>query len=302
MSLFTQRKKAIEEASARARGESVDGLVDSAPREFRHQLIYAINDAATWPLDTDWQTRGMHDYLIAKIRQSLREEYGVPFLFLATEDAGQDLAGFILEKASTHQVMDAVDTTVKVMVAELDEPALQTVAVSAIKKFVQTVSMRMRQHKLAYDVVELKVVEKRSEELHHEVVAPTLTLLHGRPRFADAERQYQDALDELASGNWADAITDASAAVENVLRAILGLSQGTLADLLHQARIRGLFGDPQIGRLKKVVAGFTALADMRNEESDAHGNSTDAATAWLSLHWAGALIIYLVQQAEMRSL
>lgn len=151
---------------------------------------------------------------------------------------------------------------------------------------------------MAYDLVEFKVVEKRSEELHTEVVAPALILLHGRSRFADAERQYRDALDELADGNWADAITDASSAVENVLRIILNLSQGTLADLLGHARKQGLFGDPQAARLKKVVAGFTALADMRNEESDAHGNSTDAATAWLSLHWAGALIVYLVQRAE----
>lgn len=86
------------------------------------------------------------------------------------------------------------------------------------------------------------------------------------------------------------------------LRVILGLGHGALADLLGQARKSGLFGDPQAARLKKVVTGFSALADMRNEESDAHGNSTNAATAWLALHWAGALVVYLVQRAEAEGL
>ena len=59
-----------------------------------------------------------------------------------------------------------------------------------------------------------------------------------------------------------------------------------------------IFGDAQSGRIKKVVAGFTALADLRNEAGDAHGHRTDAATAWLAVHWAGALIVYIVQRSE----
>ena len=260
--------------------------------------MYAINRATSWPVGLDYEVRNTHRYLIQEIRQYLREEYGVARLAAATDDPGVDLAVFIENSATTSQVMDAIDAVIHVFAEQMNAPALRDCAVNAASSFADTISKRMKQHKLAYDVVEFKVVEKRSEELHTHVVAPALTLLHGRSRFTDAERQYGDALDELADGNWADAITDASSAVENVLRIILGLSQGTLADLLGQARIRGLFGNPQAARLKKVVTGFTALADMRNEESDAHGNTSDSATAWLALHWAGALIVYLVQRAE----
>lgn len=302
MPLFTQRLADREEAAARARGEDVDGLTDEASAEFRQQLVYAINRSATWPVGEDWRVRHLHRYLVKEIRQLLREEYGVPRLAALTEDPGEDLAVFILNVATTHQVMDAIDAVIQVFAAQMTAPGLRDCAADAASGFADTLSKRMKQHKLAFDLVQFKVVEKRSEELHAEVVAPALTLLHGRNRFADAERQYRDALDELAGGKWADAITDASSAVENVLRAILGLSQGTLADLLGQARMRGLFGDPQAARLKKVVTGFTALADIRNEESDAHGNSSDSATAWLALHWAGALIVYLVQRAESLSL
>jgi hypothetical protein len=298
VSLFTQRLAAHEVAAARAQGENVDGLVDEAPSEFRQQLVYAINRAVRWPVGEDFRVRNLHRYLIQEIRQFLREEYGVSCLAAATEDPGEDLSVFILNVATTHQVMDVIDAVIQVFADQITVSGLRDCAVDATSGFANTVSTRMKQHRLAYDLIKFKVVEKRSEELHAEVVAPALTLLHGRRRFEGAERQYRDAIDELAGENWADAITDASSAVENVLRVILGLSQGTLADLLGQARMRGLFGDPQAARLKKVVTGFTALADMRNEESDAHGNSSDTATAWLALHWAGALIVYLVQRAE----
>ena len=96
-------------------------------------------------------------------------------------------------------------------------------------------------------------------------------------------------------------MTDARAAAESLRRTILGLRQGALADLLGQARLRGLFGDAQSDRIK-VVNGFTALADVWNEESDAHGNRTDQETAWLAVHWAGALLVYIVQQAEAAGL
>jgi hypothetical protein len=298
VSLFTQRLVARQEATARARGEDVDGLTDMASAEFRQQLVYAIRRSATWPVGEDFRVRNLYRYLIKEICELLREEYGVQRLAAATEDPGEDLAIFILNVASTHQVMDAIDSAIQVFADQMTVPDLRDCAVDAVSGFVDTTSKRMKQHKLAFDLVQFKMVEKRSEELHAEVVAPTLTLLHGQNRFADAERQYRDALDELAGENWADAITDASSAVENVLRVILSLSRGTLADLLGQARLRGLFGDPQAARLKKVVTGFTALADMRNEESDAHGNSSDSATPWLALQWAGALIVYFVQRAE----
>lgn len=298
MSLFTQRQAALQEAAARARGEEVDNLVNDVPKEFRQQLVYAIKDAATWLVGADWQVRNVSRYLINRITDHLREEYGWPCLAIQTDENGADLASFILDRATTPQVMDVIDAVIMVFRMEGARPDLLDCAVDGLTRFADTVSRRMRQHKLAYDLVELQVVEKQSEELHQAVVAPALTLLHGRSQFADAERQYRDALGELADDNWADAVTDASAAVENLLRAILGFRQGTLADLLGQARNRGLFGDAQSGRIKKVVTGFTALADLRNEESDAHGNRTDPETAWLAVHWAGALIVYIVQRSE----
>jgi AbiJ-like protein len=184
VSLYSQRRAARQEAAARARGEEVDGFVDEAPREFRQQLMYAINEAAAWPVGEDWRVRNLHRALIQRITHHLRAEYGVAHLAAATDDDGLDLATFIVDSATTHQVMDVIDAVIEVFRAVSREPGLVNCAADGLQGFADTVSRRMKQNKLAYDLVEFQVVEKRSEELHQSVVAPALTLLHGRPRFA----------------------------------------------------------------------------------------------------------------------
>ena len=294
--LFTRRKKAADEAAARARGENVDYLIKAAPQEFRWQLWYALQRAFDpGGMDAAEMRRAAHGMLHGE----LREAYGVGRLSPSYNgsDWVDDLRIFILEDATTPQLMDVIDAAPEGVIVSQGYGAPEYVAA-----FFATVQRRLREHKLAYDVVEMQVVEKDSEEMHQEVVVPALTLLHGRSRFRAAEKQYREALDELAKGTWADAITDANAAVEVVARTILGYQQGQLPAMLQELRKKGLFGDPQEGRLKKVVDGFAELADIRNKEGDAHGNSSDRGTAWLAVHWAGALIVYLVEQAEERGL
>jgi hypothetical protein len=146
--------------------------------------------------------------------------------------------------------------------------------------------------------VDDRVVPKAAEELHEAVVVPTLTLLHGRRGFEGVDAQYREALDELSKRKWNDAVTDANAAAESTLRTILGFDQGQLPDLIAEARKRGMFGDVQEKWLKKAIDGLAALASIRNEEGDAHKyGEADEATAWLAVHWAGALIVYFVQRA-----
>jgi hypothetical protein len=295
--IFSKRKRAAEEAAARAKGELVDYLIREAPDEFRFQVWYSVERGATSP-SVYGDTTGPP--VLSWLHRHLLDEYGYGRLSPSYRgsDWKVDLRAFVLQDATTQQLMDVVDAAPLAFEAVFD----RSEAVTRSLEFYETVRRRMREHKLAYDIAEFQVVEKDAEELHQEVVGPALTLLHGRKRFSQAEKQYRAALDELAQANWADAITDANAAVEVVLRTILGYEQGQLPSLLHEGRKRGLFGDPQESRLRKVVEGFTALADVRDKESDAHGKDTDRATAWLAVHWAGALVLYLVEQAEARGL
>ncbi|WP_405395253.1 abortive infection family protein [Microbispora hainanensis] len=205
-----------------------------------------------------------------------------------------DLIAFV-QKCSTPELMDVISAAIHV----LQMSSKQSFAGhDALNEFTGTVRVRMREHKLAYDLIDNRIVEMGSDHLHQNVTIPAVTLLHGRSRFKAAEEQYRAAFDELSQGNWADSITDANAAVEIVLREIVGYEQGQLPDLLGAARKLGIFGSPQEARLKRLTQGLEALSDIRNRESDAHGNKADKETAWLAVHWAGALIVFLVQRAE----
>lgn len=279
--LYSRRKAARLEAEARARGEAVDYLMDDAPEAFRNQLVFALGDA-----NGQYTFRAVHGYL-ARARGTL-------FLSGSRKEPGDDLLALI-QTGSTEDLKDVIDAAIqtKLGVGEFSGGWRE------VHEFTERIRGHLEEHKLAFDVIDGTVVDKDSQELHQEVVVPSLTLLNGRRRFGEVERQYREALDELASRKWGDAITDANAAVEQTLRIILGFEGGQLPDLLAHARQRGLFGDVQEAWLKPFVNGLRALSDMRNVEGDAHRVGTDARSiAWLAVHWAGALIVFLVERSE----
>lgn len=200
--------------------------------------------------------------------------------------------------ASTEELMDVIDSFYLAALPEYDHSSGYVYA-QVERLFYERIRAHLREHQLAFDLVGGKIIPKEAEELHSEVVVPALTLLQDRWLFAEVERQYQDALEELSRGKWADAVTDANSAAEQTLRIILGFENGQLPDLLAEARRRDLFGDVQAKWLKKATDGLAALSEIRSEEGDAHKAGTaDEATAWLAVHWAGALIVFLVMRSE----
>ncbi|WP_131773890.1 MULTISPECIES: AbiJ-NTD4 domain-containing protein [Protofrankia] len=279
--LFTKRESEVAEEEARARGDYVEYFTEEATSEFRHQVLDLINDLSD-------ELRRNFEKEIGSI---LVREYGVPFLVGPNLIPEDDFRTFVLKRAKADQIMDIIHITM-----DLTERSYGSY--KAYLTLVRTVSIRLRENKMAYDLVDGQIVRKKSQELHAAVVQPALTLLHGRKRFSEVERQYQDGLKELSEGHWGDAVTDANAAVELALRIVLGYEQGQLPSLLGEARKKGYFGQAQERSLRRAVDGFSALSEIRNSQGDAHGNTTDEATAWLCIHWAGALIVYIVQRDE----
>lgn len=144
--------------------------------------------------------------------------------------------------------------------------------------------------RVSYDFVEGNIVPRGEQEMHVEVVVPTITLLSGRPSFEDAERNYMDALTSIRQGRFDDAVTNAAAAVEATLR-ILGCGDARTAFAKRGAVAieRNLLAPHDKGLLGWITA-------TRGLEGDAHGQGshTTRADAWLVVHVAGALILRLV--------
>lgn len=145
----------------------------------------------------------------------------------------------------------------------------------------------LREYRVAFDFVDGHVRAFESNELFAGVVTPALTLLAGVREFDAAETAYQNALRELAEGHPADAITDATTALSEALKA-LGCTDNSLAAQARTAQARGLL-TPYDQKL------FDWAQADRYNLGDAHQGATSAtpADAWLVVHIVGAIIVRL---------
>ena len=151
----------------------------------------------------------------------------------------------------------------------------------------------LNEHRISYELVNGRMVELTSKELHHEVVVPTLRLLAGLPGWSAVESAYQDALSEIAQNHPHDAVTDAARALQEALT-LLGCQGSSLGKLLASARRTGLLA----GHDEKLVKGIESMIDWvsvdRSQKGDAHkATSAEREDAWLTVHVVGALIIRL---------
>lgn len=153
----------------------------------------------------------------------------------------------------------------------------------------------LEDHRVAFRLVDAEVVPIESDELHNEVVIPTLRLLVGG-RFTKAHTAYLEALKQLPS-NPPNAITDAGTALQETLAA-LDCTGNSLGPLIKSARSRGLLA-PHDAKLADGIEKFLQWASAnRSEIGDGH-NVSDASRedAWLMVHIVGALILKLVRMS-----
>lgn len=165
--------------------------------------------------------------------------------------------------------------------------------------FAESANTILNHHRLAFRFVDKEIVPFESDELHHEVVEPTLRLLASK-KFSNAHDSYLKALREIQNSDPGDAITDAGTALQHTLEQ-LGCEGNTTGKLLTDAKAKGLLGKHDQRLINGVKEfGEWAHAD-RNETGDAH-HHPDAvlADAWLMVHVVGALIVRLVDPGGAR--
>jgi hypothetical protein len=177
-------------------------------------------------------------------------------------------------------------------------PRWREIVNAAPEKFREKVNKLLRSHLIALQLEHNScLVPVQSQEMHAEVVEPTLRLLHSQPQFADAETRYHDALRELRNGYPGDAITDAAAALEHMLEA-LGCTGNALGDLLKSARNRGLVKGKDTPLTEAIGRTADWVATQRNQgEAHRGGSGIDMSDAWMVVHVVGALIIRLSESS-----
>lgn len=285
--LFNRRKR-LEEL-ARQEAEGATFWTPNFDTATRNRLIYAFLDAA------GNETQDAARYARAAI---LRDEGWVQL----TSGNKTGYADFLEYTAGCDD--DMMPTVVEAMLVGLGSlpynPIYDVNPQRAQHAFVTTARTVLREHRIAFDLVGGQMVPMDSQELHVEVVKPTLTLLASTQGLAKVEKAYRDALEELANGKPDDAITDAGTALQEMLVA-LGATGNALGPLIKSAKTKGLLA-PHDTTLSDAIekAMHWASAD-RSETGDAH-SSSDAIRqdAWLMVHIVGALIVRLAGGPKRR--
>jgi hypothetical protein len=165
-----------------------------------------------------------------------------------------------------------------------------------VGQFTREVNEVLAQERVGWELIDGRMIEIHSKELHVAAVEPALRLLH-RAGFAGADKAYRDALEELAAGKASDAITDAGTALQETLTA-LGCEGNQLGDLIRSAKKKGLLAphdDPMTQAIDRLL---NWVAADRSQMGDSHmATAPTREDAWLIVHVVGALIVRLASGA-----
>jgi hypothetical protein len=246
--LYARRKRLEAQAAAEAAGQSfwTSEFDEKARMKIVHAFTFSCEGGGRWQY-----AKAARDLILL--------DEGIPYLVSGRMKEMNDLQNFILT-GEDELIPSAIEAIAYVLTIPPNAVGVIDCRVDP-DGFAETVNTVLREHRIAFELIDGKMVPLASQELHTEVVAPTLRLLSGRYGWDKVETAYQDALEELAEGKPADAITDAATALQEALAA-LGCKGNALGPLAKYARSKGLLG-PQDALLTDMRAMYTKSPNPR---------------------------------------
>jgi len=280
--LYSQRKRIEERTKAEARGESF--WTPAFSKKIRTRLLYAVGAAA-----------GDHRvHVLERARQLILEAEGIPYLQRYGESVtpGEDFLGHFMDCGD-----GAMPTAIEAIYSAMQDfgvgsPSYFIPSID-VDAFGRKVARILDEERVAFDLTDGQMVSFESKELYEAVLEPTLRLLHNS-KFGNAEKAYQEALDEQSKGHPGDAITDAGTALQETLTA-LGCDGKMLGSLIKSAKAKGLLAAHDERMTEAIEGIMVSAAALRNEKGDSHWTGKAAEEdAWFMIHVVGALIVRLV--------
>ena len=281
-----QRMKDMAEAEGRGESFWTDTVSDKV--RVRVRRVYDGLDG-----------HGLRDggAIFGDARRMILDQDGTDYLVDAGLEPFDDFAA-LLRLGPDSMFPTAFEALVEA-VRRWDVPSLNTFGFARgyALQFVAGANEVFAQERVAWTYVDGQMVEMKSQELHEAVVQPALRLLHHR-QYAGVDATYRKALYELSKGDGADAVTDAGAALQELLTA-LGCSGNQLGDLIRSAKQKKLLGAHDTPLLESVERAMHWVAADRSQTGESH-HASDATRedAWLIVHVVGAFIVRLADGGE----
>ncbi|NUU06429.1 hypothetical protein [Leifsonia sp. C5G2] len=275
-----QRQREEEE------GAGADFWVDTFPEPFRIQLDRYSS-----------RTYGVNaDFILGTARELILDDEGLRTL-TGKGEADADMTAYIetCDDAMMPTAIEALGKAITrfIRLSNAHDPFLAQKLREASEHYEAFVNERLQRHRIRFELIDRKMVEKNSLELHAAVVSPALRLLGDRGGWEKVETAYKNALDELHRGSAENAITDAGAALQEALEAV-GCKGNALGPLIVDARNRGLLAAHDQRLARSIEDLMQWVSADRSAKGDAHHATAPAPEdGWLIVHVVGALIVRL---------
>ena len=284
--LYSLRKRRLERAELEASvGMIWTGFLDQQTRtRLRHATDNIVEEYYS-----PGHTHQEIEELYQRVTRHLYEQLGIMQLPNPPPNA---LTVKRQRQSSRYEILRSisyVETPIDIIYSAIEGLWL-TVSKVVQDAFQDKVRYILEDERIDHDFINGRFVPRSDQEMHAEVVIPTITLLSGRSDFEDAERNYMEALTSIREQRFDDAVTNAASAAEATLRILnCGDTQTPLAKRGTIATERNLLAPHDKGLLGWITA-------TRGSEGDVHGQGshTTRADAWLVVHVVGALILRLV--------
>ena len=281
--LYGRRKRLEDMSRAEAEGRSfwTDELDEQARAKIFNLVTNLLNKCTSKPLliarQMTLQELGLIWLSGKKVIDPFDEE--IEDIFKSIFKAKKDIIFSLLEAIISLPSTAGSETLYQnISYSEADQLS------SYLVYFVKEVRTILQEHRVSFDLIQGRFIPFESRIMHEAVVVPTLTLLGSCKDYANVEKAYLNALDELHRGNPDNAITDASVALQEALTS-LGCEGNSLGPLSKSAVNKRIISSHD----KKLIDWVSA---DRSTKGDAHTvNSASAEDAWLTVHVVGAIIL-----------
>ncbi len=281
--------------SQRFEASLADGsLTAEIPKKLRRRIWYSIDRFnLTWR-EVDESGYNCDASHIEKVREHLRERYGLATLSVWSHEQKQSLGNVSLETfvllAPWSRVFDAV---------ELLSAALESTDAFPFQ-FQRHLNEVLDQEHFEWRFADGQFFQLDTEYLAMEVLVGTDELLRTNG-YAGAEEEFTKSRACVASEDYKEAILNAAKSFESVMKTLLKKEHGNAAELVRELMKSDLFKDLP----RSLTSGFgeqilMTLPHLRNRLSG-HGQgievvSVGRAYAALAVHLAGALNYFLVSK------
>jgi hypothetical protein len=238
----------------------------------------------------------------------LRSAYGRELLIQDTDtDRGHDLRSpdrqlpDHVDMCPDLEVLDYIDAVFQISASIIEEHGGAD-PMEEPRRLGSEINKIFEEEGVGYRWTDGRLVRFDAEITHTQAVVPAIAAL-ANGRFGAAGAEFDEAVGDFARGAYRDALTNANAALESVLKVLTGKASGTAGDLIREARQQGLLPKPlgaSVENLEKLMHGIPAI---RGQEGSSHGlgdrtGLADERLARLVITMTAAVVVFLAHDAK----